>query len=252
MHVQPTRLHHLLAAVGKELCGEGGGARARCHDILHVTTPRMFGRHFVQHQRAGAGDHGQQIVEVVRDATCQPSHRFQPLRLLQLLLHHQQLPLGLELRGDVGERPDPLTHRTVVVQYRHGVHFHLAPLPVTVPQTVRGRERSDLRDGTLPFEQQMRGVIRVQEVVILSLHAIGRETGECRPLVHVGGRAIGQCRPDDVRLGLHEREVARLAMTQTCIGCRQFAGPNAHEFVRVLTCSRQRRLRRQALVRLGV
>ena len=85
VQVEQRRLDDLLAAEGQQLAGEPGGARARLLDLCDVGLALDRPVEIGQQQLAVAQNHGQQIVEVVRDAAGQPADGFHLLRLLKLL-----------------------------------------------------------------------------------------------------------------------------------------------------------------------
>ena len=89
VQIDDPRLHHLLPAEGEELAGQGGRAVRGFLDELDVAPERALGRELQEQELAPAGDHGQEIVEVVRDAAGEPPHRFHLLGLAELSL---QLP----------------------------------------------------------------------------------------------------------------------------------------------------------------
>ena len=85
IQVQHHRLQHLLAAEGQELPGQGHRALARLLGLQEF----LFGPVVIREPRDGelraAHDHRKQVVEVVRDATCEAADGFQFLRHAKLL-----------------------------------------------------------------------------------------------------------------------------------------------------------------------
>ena len=79
-------MQDLFAAEGEELARQGGGAVAGLIDLADVALQRVFRLQSPQGQFAVAGDHGQQIVEVVRDAARELPDGFHLLRLPELLI----------------------------------------------------------------------------------------------------------------------------------------------------------------------
>ena len=65
-----------------------------------------------EHQVAVAQDHGQDVVEVVRDPACQPADGLHLLRLAELLLGLAQRVLGAQSHRDVVDQNEP--RRTVL------------------------------------------------------------------------------------------------------------------------------------------
>ena len=79
------RLQHLLAAEREQLTGEVRRSRASLQHFGQKLPRRCVSRQLVERQFAAAVDHGQQVVEIVRDATGEPTNRFEVLCLIQLL-----------------------------------------------------------------------------------------------------------------------------------------------------------------------
>ena len=88
-------LHHLAAAEGQQLAGDGSGAVGGFKGFFKVAAQFGASRQVIQNHPAIAADDGQHVVEVVGHATRQPAHRFHLLGVHQLLLQ------GLAL-ADVG------------------------------------------------------------------------------------------------------------------------------------------------------
>src|SRR5208283_5593639 len=83
---------HLLAAEGEELAGERGRALGGAGNFLRGSTESGVRTEAVEEKFRVAGDHHEQVVEVVGDATRKSSHGFHFLGLLELLL--KSTPLG--------------------------------------------------------------------------------------------------------------------------------------------------------------
>jgi len=83
----------LAPAEGQELSGQGRGSPARTVDPLDLSPDLALRRDALQQQPGVPHDRGQQIVEVVRHASCQPADGLHPLRLLELLVDLSQLAL---------------------------------------------------------------------------------------------------------------------------------------------------------------
>ena len=105
VQAQDLGLEHLLAAEGEQLSRQRGRSVRALLDQLDVGAARMLTADALEHELRAAGDHGQEVVEVVGDASGEPADR----------LHLLRLELGLELRpglrglhtlGDVPERDD--------------------------------------------------------------------------------------------------------------------------------------------------
>jgi len=81
--VDHHRLEHLPAAESQELpCQNGRAMRGGLYES-EVQSPRVAGRQMGQGELAPANDHGQEVVEVVRDAARQPAQGFHLLGLAE-------------------------------------------------------------------------------------------------------------------------------------------------------------------------
>ena len=100
VRIEHTWHEHLAPAEGKELAGECGGAVGGAADLLEVAAVRRRGWKFEQDEIAIAADHGEHVVEVVRDATGETADRLHLLRL-------NELPLELLALSDVDEGIPP-------------------------------------------------------------------------------------------------------------------------------------------------
>ncbi len=94
IEIDDARLEDLLAREGEELPGELSGALGGDTDLIEVPAQRIVGGERLERQLTEAGDRGEEIVEVVRDPTGEPSDGLHPLPLAQLRL---ELPVP----GDV-------------------------------------------------------------------------------------------------------------------------------------------------------
>ena len=105
VEVEHLRPHHLPARESKQLVGKAGGPFGGLFDLRDVaaggfpaSAPVRLGRgvHFLGDEGHVVEDHGQQVVEVVRDPASQLAQIFQALSLLQLRLQYlvplQSLP----------------------------------------------------------------------------------------------------------------------------------------------------------------
>ena len=79
--VEDARLEHLLAAEREELPREPRGSLRGLLDQLHGVAPGSGGLERVEQELRAAADDGQDVVEVVRDAAGQTSHRLHLLGL---------------------------------------------------------------------------------------------------------------------------------------------------------------------------
>ena len=120
-------LEHLLAAEREQLAGKGRRALGGFANLIDVVAPGIVRGEIFQQQIPVAGDHGQEVVEVVRDASRQATHRFHFLRLAQLLLGAPQRLLGtLALDSD-----------------RHGARHRSQRLGHELGEGVAGEHRHD-------------------------------------------------------------------------------------------------------------
>ncbi len=100
VEVEDARLQDLAPAEGEQLLGERGGALARLGDLGDVRAVRRSGRELLQEDLAEAIDDGEQVVEVMGDATREPTDRFQFLGLVQPLL---QLLARRDIEADAAQ-----------------------------------------------------------------------------------------------------------------------------------------------------
>ena len=80
------RLEHLLSTERQQLLRERSRALGGLLGLQDVPAERVVGGEHHQRHLHVAEDDGQEVVEVVRDAACQASHRLHLLRLAQVLL----------------------------------------------------------------------------------------------------------------------------------------------------------------------
>ena len=97
------RLHDLLAAEGQELARERHRALRRLLDQLDVAVHRLAGLEPAQQHVRPAGDHGEQVVEVVGDPAREPADRLHLLGLLELHLQARARGVGPPLLGEVAD-----------------------------------------------------------------------------------------------------------------------------------------------------
>ena len=102
VEVEDDRLEHLLAREREELLGQLRGPCRGALDLVEVARSRADADPVAGHA-AVAGDHGQQVVEVVRDAARELADGLHLLRLPELALE----PLALaHVLGDDAFAPD--------------------------------------------------------------------------------------------------------------------------------------------------
>ena len=90
-----------MTAEGEQLLRELGCSLTGPTDLQDVVANAFPGLQFVQHERRVAQDHGQQVVEIVRDTAGEPPHRFHLLRVPELLFGASQLLRDRFAGGDV-------------------------------------------------------------------------------------------------------------------------------------------------------
>ena len=78
--------HHLVASESEQLAGQRRGPFRGLGDLPRRRRMRRVGGKVRAHQLAVAGDHGQQVVEVVGDAAGEPAEGLELLRLMELRL----------------------------------------------------------------------------------------------------------------------------------------------------------------------
>ncbi len=178
VEVDLARLQHLLPAEGQQLTGQARGALRGQEDLVQLLVPALCVAGPPRHLRI-AGDHRQQVVEVVRHPAGQPPDGLHLLRLPQLLLELQPFPHvgGLAVtpqpesrpqrrEEDAADGPDVLPgspnggrHGLVVVhlreqdpgrvgyRVRHDQDASAAPIHVLPERQARGRDQFCQRPG---------------------------------------------------------------------------------------------------------
>ena len=99
IQVERARIQHLAAAEGEQLLRQLGGAVGSALDLAEVAAQLDVAVCSLEQERGVAGDAGEQVVEVVRDAAREPAEALELLRVQEL--HLEPLPLG-----DVAEEGD--------------------------------------------------------------------------------------------------------------------------------------------------
>ena len=82
---------HLFAAEGQQLPGQRSGALRGIGDFLRRAAQPRIGTEPIEQKLGVAGDHHQQVIEVVRDAAGEAADRFHFLRLTELQLQRSGL-----------------------------------------------------------------------------------------------------------------------------------------------------------------
>src|SRR5690606_13014847 len=80
IQLEEVRLNDASTTKGEELTCEICGAIRSCQHLLEVASATVVIGQLGEQQLAVALDHTEQVVEVVRDASSQTSHRFHLLR----------------------------------------------------------------------------------------------------------------------------------------------------------------------------
>ena len=133
VQVDDARLQHLLAPEGEQLLRQRRSALCRLLDRLHVRPQADLVRVEAAEQEAAVhGDHGQQVVEVVSDATGETADCVELLRLVQALLE-------LLAVADVVHHPNG--ELGVAVRVAHDRRRHMAPHDLAVGAAVALLER---------------------------------------------------------------------------------------------------------------
>ena len=113
VEVQPLRLHDVPAGEDQELAGQRRRALGRPPDLHHVGADRAVGVELLGDEDGVVEDDGEQVVEVVGDASGELAEALEALRLvelpldrllLKLLVEDLPLPLGVDAIGDVPDR----------------------------------------------------------------------------------------------------------------------------------------------------
>ncbi len=108
--VENSWVKNLLAAEGLQLLGQGGRPPRGVLDLAEIARDAIAGPDLAPGQVGEPRDHGQEVVEVVRDLPRQATDRLQLLRLDQLLLE-------LALHGDVTHDPLITDRRALLIAH---------------------------------------------------------------------------------------------------------------------------------------
>ena len=121
VQVEHARLHYLAAAEGQDLAREGRGSLHRLSDAHDVLRPRVGKPHASGQERRVARDHGEDVVEVVGDASRELAHRLEALGLVEGNLEALAVTSRLLPGGHVGGGDQHPDHATVVVVQGHSI-----------------------------------------------------------------------------------------------------------------------------------
>ena len=94
VQVQHLRFENLLPTEREKLLRQFRRPFSRLHDLLDIGTERIFRLEVGADHLRVTQDHGEQVVEVVRDAAGEPPHGLHFLRLEELLLRPTECRLG--------------------------------------------------------------------------------------------------------------------------------------------------------------
>jgi hypothetical protein len=143
VEVEHPGLEHLLPGKGQQLPGDSRCASRRLHHLIDVGPEWVILGQALEHEAAEADHRGHHIVDLVGHAAGQAAHRFQPLRLPQMLRRP-----ALVFHVDAGSHP--LNDLAAGSQHRHSTGSHPAVLAVVPEQPVFGVERLFPRDRPTP------------------------------------------------------------------------------------------------------
>ena len=107
--------HHLFAAEGEQLSGEGSGTLSGLLNLLGVVALLVVALRIVEQQVAVAGNHREQVVEIVRHSAGEPPDRFHLLRLAQLLLAFIERFFGQLTLGKIAADQDAAADLAAVI-----------------------------------------------------------------------------------------------------------------------------------------
>ena len=115
-------MQDLLAAESQQLPGQSRGALSGLVDLFQAVPQRIARLQAAEQQPAVAVDHGQQVVEVVRHPTRQPSDALQFLSLAQLIFYLGLLGFRAFQSGDVPACAHNVAHFSARIrnQFRNG------------------------------------------------------------------------------------------------------------------------------------
>jgi hypothetical protein len=131
--VQDLGIERLLTAEDQQLPGQRGAALRELADHGHALAVRVVVGQIREGEVGVPEDHGEQIVEVVRDAPGEPAEGVEPFGLPQLLLQGSALPAFLRLLqlapDDRHEPAHPVLQHDVVGARAHQHRRLLLPDP---------------------------------------------------------------------------------------------------------------------------
>ena len=120
VEVHVLRYQHLLAAERQQLLRQRRGTRPRLLNCLEVGPLWMVAVAVAEEQLCVAKNRGEQIIEVVRDASSEPSNGLDPCGLRETLfepaLPLERGPLGLDARADIDHEPAQLGQRAAGIE----------------------------------------------------------------------------------------------------------------------------------------
>src|SRR5881275_102769 len=88
--VEHLLLNGLMTAESEQLPGEARGAPRRAQDLLHVSGDALGRRaaETLERQLSVSGNHGQEVIEIMRHAARQTAERLHLAGLCELLFQH--------------------------------------------------------------------------------------------------------------------------------------------------------------------
>ena len=227
VHVEQSRLQHLVPAERQDLTGQLGRAMRRGDDDLGITALRLIGSDALEERLPGPEDHRQQVVEVMGDTGGETPDGFHLFRRLQRAFQAQPRPCHLQL-GDVLGDHQEVARLAPVTDDRDplGVHETKGAGPAE-NLLLRGLDPCAAGEGfPIPGDKGICLIGREEIVVGLSEDLIARETEElCARLVHENvSQLVGILDEDRVGNGLDDQFQEVLAV----LGRTVLLGAAAH------------------------
>jgi len=202
---------HLAATERQQLSGELRGPKPRVPDFLGVLASRVAGRRVVQQQLGRAQDGGEQVVEVVGDASRELPHGFHLLRLAQLLLE-------LALRAHVAGEHEPGAAAGELE--RPGDEIHIEALALLRAVTDPGAHGTVVRPARqLLVEPAL--LLRRANVAQRELQELGLRVsvpGDGGPIHRHDAQRLEVVHEHRLGIGLEQEPVFALAVVQPLLG----------------------------------
>ncbi len=203
VQIEPLRLERLPAAEGEELARQVRAALGRFLNLLGVQARRVAGLEAHRQQLGAAENRGQHVVEIVRHAPREASHRLHFLGLAELLFKGA-------LGGDVLDDPFEAAHAVVEVDHAGRDAYDDRRAVLALPVDVDAR-RADAA-AAVPLDELRafggRSIDRAHVERHQFLHRIVAEQRRERG-IRVEDRAVDGGPIDAVRGALDEGSIAR-------------------------------------------